>query len=109
MIDTIIRNLLSNALKFTYEGGEIRLQVTKGAKRMVISIKDNGMGMSREELDKLFHIDKSVTRPGTADEKCTGLGLIICKEFVQKNGGEIGVESALEKGSRFYFTLPVAE
>jgi signal transduction histidine kinase len=72
----------------------------------LISFRDTGIGMSREFQQNLFKIDKSITRQGTADEMGTGLGLIICKEFIEKNGGEIWVESEAGKGATFFFTLP---
>jgi signal transduction histidine kinase len=105
-INTVVRNLISNAIKFTPEGGTITIGVKQEAGQVTISIKDNGVGMPAEVVQKLFRIDTKHTTKGTADEKGTGLGLILCKEFVEKNGGKIWVESEVEKGSVFSFSLP---
>jgi len=105
-IDTVIRNLLSNAIKFTPENGQIEISAQETENDIELSIQDNGVGIKSEDIDKLFRIDVSYTTPGTAKEKGTGLGLILCKEFVEKNGGKIGIETEEGKGSRFYFSLP---
>ena len=107
MARTIIRNLISNAIKFSNPGGEI--VVTVRAKRAFaeIVVTDQGVGIDKTDLDKLFRIDNKVQTKGTANEKGTGLGLILCHEFVTKNGGVISVESERGKGSRFSFSLPV--
>ncbi len=107
-VSTVIRNLMSNALKFTPEGGQVRIEATESSNMVMISVHDNGVGMSEEVMDKLFRIDKKHTTKGTANEKGTGLGLILCKEFVEKNGGTIAVESREGEGSIFSFTLPKA-
>lgn len=107
MIDTVIRNLVSNALKFTPSGKTIVLSAERLDNFIEVSVTDTGLGMSQDVLSKLFKIDQHVTTLGTTGEKGTGLGLILCKELVEKNGGKIGVESTLNIGSRFYFTLPV--
>ena len=107
MIHTIVRNLVSNAIKFTHENGEVVVRAEQKDELVVFSIKDNGTGMSQEIKEKLFRIDVSHTSPGTNQEKGTGLGLILCKEFIEQNQGEIWVESEQDKGSVFYFTLPV--
>lgn len=107
MVSFILRNLVSNALKFSYNGGKIEVLVSrKDNKRILCTIKDSGTGMSQETIDKLFKIEHSVQYDGTAEEKGTGLGLILCKEFVEKNGGNIYVESKLNQGSAFSFDLP---
>ena len=106
-INTVIRNLMGNAIKFTDDGGMIRIMTECNQHHLRILIKDNGMGMSEESCDKLFKIDQKLKKEGTHGEKGTGLGLIICKEFVEKNGGKIGVLSELGKGSEFWFTVPV--
>lgn len=107
MIQTVFRNLVSNAIKFTQTSGT----VTIGCKpfnedETLFFVSDNGVGISQEIIKKLFKIEKGITTKGTNNEKGTGLGLILCKEFVQKNKGKIWVESEEGKGSRFYFTLP---
>lgn len=106
MISTVLRNLISNAIKFTREGGEINISAEKRAKDILVSVSDNGIGIARERLEKLFHIDESNSTFGTNNEKGTGLGLVLCKEFVENHGGKIGIESEEGKGSTFYVTLP---
>ncbi|MHB8842818.1 MAG: PAS domain-containing sensor histidine kinase, partial [Candidatus Aquicultor sp.] len=107
MINTVFRNLLSNAVKFTRKDDRITInsQPTTGA-MVMITVKDTGVGISGENLSKLFKLDEKVRTKGTEGEPSTGLGLLLCKEFVEKNGGEIWAESEEEKGSTFYFTLP---
>ncbi|OQX75618.1 MAG: hypothetical protein B6D61_10045 [Bacteroidetes bacterium 4484_249] len=109
MISLIIRNLVSNAIKFSNPGDEIKVNADVVDGYITISIEDNGIGMSKEDLEKLFRIDVNTTTIGKSKEKGTGLGLILCKEFVEKNGGKIWVESELGKGSIFSFTLKKAE
>ncbi len=106
MIRSVLQNLISNAIKFTPEGGKIDIMAEKLPGFIEVLIKDTGIGMSTEDLDKLFRIDISYTRTGTAKETGTGLGLILCKELLEKNGGKIWVESETDKGSNFHFTLP---
>ena len=106
MISTVMRNLISNAVKFTKSGGKITISVAKDQNVMVISVTDTGLGISKESIGKLFHLDQNISTSGTENEKGTGLGLILCKEFVEKHAGSIWVESELEKGSAFYFTIP---
>lgn len=106
-INTVVRNLISNAIKFTPEGGKITLALHhKQDHEVIASIADTGVGMGEDILKKLFRIDTKHSTRGTANEKGTGLGLILCKEFVEKNGGRIWVESEVGKGSVFYFTVP---
>ncbi|MCK5717103.1 MAG: hybrid sensor histidine kinase/response regulator [Thiomargarita sp.] len=102
MLHTVIRNLLSNAIKFTPENGQIEFYTEKTENQIEISIKDSGVGIKSADIDKIFRIDESHSTKGTDGEKGTGLGLMLCKEFVEKNGGTIGVESDFNKGSRFY-------
>jgi len=109
MVRTIIRNLVSNAIKYTNQGGIIKIQNYIGKDYCELSIVDNGIGISPEYIDKLFKIDESFSTIGTEREKGTGLGLILCKEFVEKNGGELWVKSQPNKGSTFTFTLPLPE
>lgn len=106
-INTVIRNLISNAIKFTPTDGRITLSLKNDNGKALISIADNGVGMSAEVVQKIFRIDTKHSTKGTADEKGTGLGLILCKEFVEKNGGEIWVTSEEGKGSVFSFSLPL--
>jgi PAS domain S-box-containing protein len=107
MLQTILRNLISNAIKFTGPGGRIEIisQVIEGFVEIIIS--DNGIGMDEKSLETLFKIDKSVINTGTAKESGSGLGLLICIEFVEKHGGRIWAESATNIGSAFHFTLPL--
>jgi signal transduction histidine kinase len=100
-INTVVRNLISNAIKFTGEGGAIRVRVEKTPDMVSVSVADNGVGMRPQEMDKLFRIDRKHSTRGTANEKGTGLGLILCAEFVEKNGGTITVKSEPGKGSVF--------
>jgi signal transduction histidine kinase len=105
-ISTVIRNLLSNAIKFTQEQGQIKMGVVEEENRYVVKIADNGVGMPKEVANKIFRIDTKHSTQGTAKEKGTGLGLILSKEFVQKNGGEIWVKSEEGKGTIFSFSIP---
>lgn len=110
MLTTIIRNLVSNSIKFTNQGGSISVEAheveNKDNSFIQICISDTGVGMDKELLKILFKLTSSVSLPGTNNEKGTGLGLILCKEFVEKHGGTIWAESKEGKGSQFYFTLP---
>ena len=107
MLQTVIRNLLSNAIKFTPKGGSVTISAKPAENdRMVISVKDTGIGMNDEMQNNLFNIGANTKRPGTGGEKSTGLGLLLCKEFVEKNGGEIRIESEQNHGTIFSFTIP---
>lgn len=106
MISAVLRNLISNAIKFTNTCGKIRISAKDDKEKLTITIVDNGMGIPPEAIDKLFRIDNKYSTAGTQNEKGTGLGLILCREFVQKNGGEIWVESGQQTGSTFSFTIP---
>jgi signal transduction histidine kinase len=106
-INTVVRNLLSNAIKFTREEGAITLFVEEKGNYFVVAVTDTGVGMSPEAIQKLFLLGTKHSTLGTAKEKGTGLGLLLCKEFVEKNGGTIHVESKEGAGSKFYFTVPV--
>ena len=108
MVKLVIRNLMSNAIKFTTAGNKIILEAKPDKDFVTVSIKDNGTGISNENQDKLFKLESFSTR-GTSNESGMGLGLLLCKDFVDKNGGKIWFESELEKGSTFYFTLPLKE
>ena len=105
MIDTVIRNLISNALKFTPNEGDISIQFKAIDQRLCTEIKDSGIGISSSNQEKLFRLDTNYIRMGTAEETGTGLGLILCKEFVELNNGAIFVQSEVGKGSSFYFYL----
>lgn len=107
MVEFILRNLLANALKFTFPENRIEISLHKTGDFIEISIKDYGVGMTEEECNNLFDFKKQVSKKGTSSETGTGLGLILCKEFVEKNNGVIKVESEYEKGSTFIFTLPL--
>lgn len=106
MVSTILRNLISNAIKFSYPGGEISVSVTKNLNGLIVAVSDTGMGIPNEVIGKLFRIDQNITTRGTQNEQGTGLGLILCKDFIEKHGGKIGIESEPGKGSRFYFNIP---
>ncbi|MFA9392670.1 MAG: two-component regulator propeller domain-containing protein [Prolixibacteraceae bacterium] len=107
MMDTIMRNLISNAVKFTLPGGKVHLSAEALNEFALIKVSDNGVGMNPDVQKQLFSIDKQVSTKGTNNETGTGIGLILVKEFVSRQGGEIGVESAKGEGSTFYFTLPL--
>jgi two-component system sensor histidine kinase/response regulator len=106
MVDTVIRNLLSNAVKFTKPGGSVEVSATQIETAVEVSVADTGIGIPTEKVPTLFRIDQRYKRVGTAREKGTGLGLILCKEFIEKNGGKIWVESEVGKGTIVRFTLP---
>ena len=105
MISTILRNLISNAIKFTRPDGQIIISAELKKDKVIIAISDNGVGIKNENIEKLFRIDENHSMPGTLKEKGTGLGLILCKEFIEKHGGEIWVESEVGRGSTFYFSV----
>ena len=107
MLQTIIRNLLSNSIKFTRHRGRVTIAAEPAENNMiVISVKDTGIGMNNEMVQNIFRIDVNTKRTGTNNEASTGLGLLLCKEFVEKHGGEIVVKSVENKGSEFFFTIP---
>jgi PAS domain S-box-containing protein len=106
MANTILRNLLSNAIKFSFPGGSVQISSVEKPNSIEIAVSDNGKGMSSEMLKNLFKIEKKISTEGTAKEMGTGLGLIICKEFIKKNKGMIKAESREGKGSVFTFSLP---
>lgn len=109
MIDFVIRNLMSNAIKFTPRSGHVFITARNHDNRIVCYVEDNGIGMSREVIDGLFKLENNYSSKGTEGETGTGLGLILCKEFIRKNHGSIWIESESGKGSKFFFSLPVSE
>ncbi|HKO76724.1 MAG TPA: tetratricopeptide repeat-containing sensor histidine kinase [Flavobacterium sp.] len=108
ILQSVIRNLLSNAVKFTPRDGTIKIEAQEDSKNTVVSITDTGIGMDSKILNNLFKLDVRTNRNGTENEPSTGLGLILCKEFVEKHNGEIWVESEVNKGTTFYFSFPHA-
>jgi two-component system, sensor histidine kinase and response regulator len=106
MISSVLRNLITNAIKFTHPSGQVMISADKKPDELTISISDNGIGINKETIGRLFRIDENHIALGTQNEKGTGLGLILCKEFIEKHGGRIWVESIIGKGSTFYFTIP---
>ncbi|MFY9151840.1 MAG: PAS domain-containing sensor histidine kinase [Prolixibacteraceae bacterium] len=106
MLSTILRNLISNALKFSYPESKIEISVVENTHQIEVAVIDFGVGIHPEDLEKLFRIEEGFSTQGTQDEKGTGLGLILCKEFVEKHQGKIWVESEEGQGSIFRFTLP---
>ncbi|MGM0531523.1 MAG: sensor histidine kinase, partial [Bacteroidota bacterium] len=106
MVSTILRNLISNGIKFTNHGGEIIIDAAQKEDHLVVSVADNGVGISEEDIDKLFRLDYSYSTTGTNNEKGTGLGLLLCKDFIEMHGGKIWAESQPGAGSVFYFSLP---
>ncbi|WP_372949978.1 ATP-binding protein [Mariniphaga sp.] len=107
-VSTVFRNLISNAIKYTKPGGWVKVEAVKKENYIEVSVEDNGIGIPPETLKKLFTITEKISEQGTAKETGTGLGLILCKEFVEKNNGKIWAKSEQGKGSRFVFTLPAA-
>lgn len=105
---TVLRNLLSNAIKFTNHGGTIKITSSSEDKHTKIIIEDNGVGMSEKKIKTLFKVDKTKSTKGTNNEAGTGLGLVICKEFIELNNGSLSAESELSFGSRFIIKLPFA-
>jgi len=106
MLKTILRNLIGNAIKYTNTGGEITISATESKRFVEIVVKDNGIGISSASQRELFKNNENHSTKGTNNEKGTGLGLILCKEFIEMHGGYFRVESEPGKGSKFKFTLP---
>jgi signal transduction histidine kinase len=109
MISTVLRNLLSNAIKFTRRGGKVMVGAQVDSDEVIISVKDNGIGIPENKIEMLFRIDKRNSTPGTENEQGTGLGLKLSKEFIEKLGGRLWVESIENKGSTFKFSVPIKE
>ena len=108
MISTVLRNLVSNAIKFTRTGGSIHITDTIEGNMVTVTISDTGIGMDQNMVSKLFRLSEQIGRKGTAGEPSTGIGLLLVKEFVEKNGGTIHVTSEVGKGTHFSFTVPSA-
>lgn len=108
MIDTVLRNLLNNAIKFTDKDGKVEVRVLKTDRKVEISIADNGIGIPDDIKEKLFHINRKVIQKGTQNETGSGLGLLLCSEFINMHKGKIWAESKYGNGSTFRFTLPLA-
>lgn len=106
MIKTILRNLLSNAVKYSYRSGKVIVSATANDHEVIISVRDTGIGIPKENINKIFRIDAKYSIPGTENEQGTGLGLKLCKEFAEKQGGKIWVESIENEGSEFKFSIP---
>ena len=108
MISTIFRNLISNAIKFTNPGGNIIISARKNEHELTITVSDSGVGIKKEAINKLFRIEESISTTGTGGEEGTGLGLLLCHEFVLKHGGKIWAESEPGDGTKFNFTIPLS-
>lgn len=109
MINTVVRNLINNAVKFTPKNGKIDMYLSENEEYISCAIKDTGVGIQPELLKQLFKIEKTITTHGTFGESGTGLGLIICHDFITRNGGKIWAESAINSGTSFYFSIPRAK
>ncbi len=107
MLDSILRNLISNAIKFSFKGGKIKVSATLLGTEMQISVSDKGIGISSERLSSIFRIDKHTNTTGTEDELGTGLGLILCKDFIAQHNGKIWIESTTKEGTLVSFRLPL--
>jgi signal transduction histidine kinase len=109
MLTIVFRNLISNSIKFSYHGGKIKITVSSNKKETTFSIADTGMGMKESDIKKLFKLEKHFTTKGTDNEKGSGLGLLLCKELVNKHDGKIWVESKPGTGTNIFFTIPVKQ
>ncbi|HSH52041.1 MAG TPA: HAMP domain-containing sensor histidine kinase, partial [Bacteroidales bacterium] len=106
MLRTVLRNLISNAIKFSYKNAEITISTVENNDEVMISIKDYGTGIKKDDIEQILNKDINFTKPGTEYEKGTGLGLIICKEFIQQWGGTLKIHSEYGSGSNFSFGIP---
>jgi signal transduction histidine kinase len=106
MFQTILRNLIANSIKFTKEGGTINISAKEEKDFVTITVSDTGVGMNQDKINRLFQIGQDTSTLGTQNEKGSGLGLILCKEFIDLNNGSISVKSKLGEGTKFSFTLP---
>lgn len=106
MLETVVRNLVGNSVKFTPQDGSVKISVEDKPEEVWISVTDNGVGIYKKDLEKLFQLDQHLSTPGTEGEQGSGLGLVLCKEMIEKNGGKIWAKSEPGKGSKFTFALP---
>jgi signal transduction histidine kinase len=106
MLSTILHNLISNAIKFTSQGGKVEIKSERSGDWIAISVTDTGKGISQQNIERLFKAGEKFKTTGTANEEGTGLGLILCKDFIELQGGKIWVESEEGCGSTFYLKLP---
>jgi signal transduction histidine kinase len=106
MLTTIFHNLIGNAIKYSYEDGKIEIFASRKNSEIEMTISDGGIGMAKDVSRVLFKIDEHFSTPGTSNEKGSGLGLILCKDFIEMHNGKIWVESKPGRGSRFTFTIP---
>ena len=106
MLKTVLRNLVSNAIKFTNQGGKVLIYAIQYDTAIEVTVEDDGIGISESDQTKLFRIDGNPSTIGTNKETGTGLGLVLCREFIEKHNGEIWIESQKDKGSKFKFTIP---
>lgn len=109
MITSVIQNIVTNAIKFTPKGGEVKVSASSESTKLKVVVSDTGVGMNEEQLSKLFRLDKASSSKGTDEETGTGLGLIIAREFIEKHNGKIWAESELGKGSKFCFDIPLGK
>ncbi len=108
MMQSVLRNLISNAIKFTPRGGKVNIAAFHSNGELNVAVSDNGVGIKQDNIRKLFKINETLSKTGTEGEPSTGLGLVLCKEFIEKHNGKIWVESEVGKGSTFYFSLPAS-
>ena len=106
MLNTVLRNLISNAVKYTNSNGKVEISKTEDENQVIITVADNGIGMTEQEQNMLFSKSPIQSKTGTATEKGSGIGLTICKDFIEKHDGKIWIESEVNKGSKFIFSLP---
>jgi signal transduction histidine kinase len=109
MLSSILQNLISNAIKFTPVNGEIRISSMVEGKNILFSVCDSGIGIAKEYIGKIFNLGDHYTTKGTNDEKGSGLGLLLCREFIDLHNGKIWAENNKKEGTTFYFTIPVTK
>ena len=107
MLESVLQNIVNNAIKFSHTGDKITISCTQEDNHLVrVTVTDTGVGMTQEQINRLFDMEYSASKLGTDGERGTGLGLLLCKEFVHRNGGSLKVTSELNQGSQFSFTIP---